>query len=394
LAVVIFVETSRPFFLKSVKNLVFFLTNKKIKMPRIVPVNSYSTEEKPQIQNEHSIKHLAFLFDSTVGNFPLGAAIALVITITGTVFIVNGMGTCSMVLSEYQTNPNQGTHYLYMFLAALNLLHGFVFLHGLSVGWLETSREWFHAKDIGCYCGPCKDKNTPCGNTCRKVQKCNRTSCQVLWGVFGTLTIFGYYLFALCFFTLSTVSTFFSYVLTQTCHAYETQVGNNIEKTRVYLNQAKQYIGKADNATQQIIYQYNRLVTLQDMMENNAMAQVTKIESPTYFKAPQPKEEWGRHLSTIATYDPMTSMAHGQSILSTLNETIYHTEQQLYRCEEYFQKTVQFCMDYANLYDNFYMVSVGTLLLLISHFIIFAVHYKYFTVWNYEARLLKNEDYD
>ena len=62
--------------------------------------------------------------------------------------------------------------------------------------------------------------------------------------------------------------------------------------------------------------------------------------------------------------------------------------------ESELQKSVEFCNDYSSIYDSLYMVSVATVLLLVAHFIIFAVHNKYFTAWNYEARLIKNKDYD
>lgn len=361
---------------------------------KVFPLNSTNNNKyiKDELNN-NKVKYLTFMFDSTVGNFPAGAAIALIITITGTIMISSGIGTCSVVLSEYHSSLNHFSNYLFTFLGLLNLLHSFVFLHGVSVGCLETSRERFHSKEIGCYCGKCKDRHSACGRVCRKIQHCNRVSCQVFWGICGTIMIFCYYPFALGFFTVSTLSTFFSYVLTQTCHSYETLIEKNMDQTKAYLNQAKEYIGKAGNATQHILYQYSRLVALQDMVaQGNPMEQMSRIETPKYFETPHKKEDWGRQL--IETYDPMASLTKGQTVLATLNETIYHTEQRLDRYEVYFQETVQFCTDYANLYDNLYMVSIGSLLLLISHYIIFAVHYKYFTVWNYEARLLNNEDYN
>ncbi len=364
-------------------------------MSKVFPSNSakYSNNDKKDISSK--INYLAVLFDSTVGNFPAGAAIALIITFAGTAMILNGIGTCSIVLSEYRSNLNHFSTYLFTFLGLLNLLHLFVFLHGVSVGCLETSREQFHSKEIGCYCGKCKDRYSTCGRVCRKIQQCNRVSCQVFWGICGTIMIFCYYLLALGFFTVSTLSTFFSYVLTQTCHSYETLVDKNIDQTKAYLNQAKGYIGKAGNATQHILYQYSRLVALQDMaLQGNPLEQMNRIETPKYFETPQTNGDWGRKLSGSEPYDPMASLTKGRTVLATLNDTIYHTEQRLDRYEVYFQETVRFCTDYAKLYDNLYMVSIGSLLLLISHYIIFAVHYKYFTVWNYEARLLKNEDYD
>ena len=55
--------------------------------------------------------------------------------------------------------------------------------------------------------------------------------------------------------------------------------------------------------------------------------------------------------------------------------------------------SVAFCRDYAGLYDALYTVTAGTLLLLLSHLVVFGAHYKYFTAWHYERRLLENRDY-
>ena len=76
-----------------------------------------------------------------------------------------------------------------------------------------------------------------------------------------------------------------------------------------------------------------------------------------------------------------------------MNQTIIDTEKQINYYETQLQNSINFCNDYSNIYDSLYLVSVGSVLLLIAHFIIFAVHYKYFTAWNYEVRLLKNKDY-
>ena len=51
------------------------------------------------------------------------------------------------------------------------------------------------------------------------------------------------------------------------------------------------------------------------------------------------------------------------------------------------------CYDYSNIYDSLYLISIGTGLLLLAQFIMFAVHYKYFSVWNYEVKLTKLNGY-
>lgn len=350
----------------------------------------------PQQQNGRMltmIKKVNDWFDSTVGNFPLGAAISLCITVVGSVMISSGFQTCNVVLSEYNTSMDRNSMYLFVFLGLLNLLHFFVFVHGALVGWLETSRELFHAKEVGCFCGACKDRHSQCGRVCRKVQRCNQVSCQVFWAICGTFMIFCYYTFALGFFTVSTTSTVTAFVLTKACHSYEQLVETNVERTRMYLDQAKEYVGKVNNVTQGILYQYSQLVALQDMaMQANPMEQVNEVPTPTYFEMPQ--KRWGRQLVLSKAYDPVAALTQGQSVLATLNQTILHTQERVDVFDSYLKHTVKMCVDYANLYNNLYIISVGSFLLLLSHFLIFGVHCKYFSVWNYEARLIKNGDYE
>ena len=47
------------------------------------------------------------------------------------------------------------------------------------------------------------------------------------------------------------------------------------------------------------------------------------------------------------------------------------------------------CEDYASIYYSLNSVLVGCIILLISHYIMSAVHYKYFSVWNYEVKLVR-----
>ena len=45
-----------------------------------------------------------------------------------------------------------------------------------------------------------------------------------------------------------------------------------IEQTQIYLAQAKQHVGHATNATESILYEYNRLVSLQDVADVEMVA--------------------------------------------------------------------------------------------------------------------------
>ena len=69
------------------------------------------------------------------------------------------------------------------------------------------------------------------------------------------------------------------------------------------------------------------------------------------------------------------------------------SEQQTNYIFELVKTRVEICYDYASIYDNLYMITIGSGLILISHFVMFAVHYKYFSVWNYEVRLVELNGY-
>jgi hypothetical protein len=85
----------------------------------------------------------------------------------------------------------------------------------------------------------------------------------------------------------------------------------------------------------------------------------------------------------------MQEIAKGRSIISILNESIFQTESQVQYYSGQLSMAETVCYDYSGLYDHLYLISWGAGLLLISQFIMFAVHYKYFSVWNYEAKLVR-----
>jgi hypothetical protein len=347
--------------------------------------SSYNVE-----QLKSKTKYLSYLFDTTIGNFPLGASIGLILTIVSTVMISVNLTECKNILIKYNNNLSDMSTYLYFLLGTLLILHSAVFSHGLSVGIIETKRELFQNKEIGCLCCKCcKTKK------CRKIQKCNQLTCQIVWAVLGTGLIFLFYLFTIGLSTISYISTMFSYLLLQTCNLYTNFINDTISKSYLYLNQAKKYIGKADNVTTHFLYEYNKFIDLQEQFKNSAMNQLNTIETNTYISE---KQEWSpmkyEHGRKLTVFNPTQSIAEGKSVIWTLNQTIIDTEKQINYYETQLQNSINFCNDYSSIYDSLYFVSIGTILLLIAHFIIFAVHYKYFTAWNYEIRLLKNKDYD
>ena len=96
----------------------------------------------------------------------------------------------------------------------------------------------------------------------------------------------------------------------------------------------------------------------------------------------------GRSLSN-GDFNPLQKISEGRSVLSTLNSSIYESEKQVEYYSTLLDYAEKICYDYGSLTDEFYLIAIGAGLLLVSHFIMFAAHYKYFTVWNYEAKLIR-----
>mgnify|MGYP003999570271 FL=1 len=83
-------------------------------MSKIKPVeNSLSTEvyvyetdtsseesyDLKELQNK--MKYLSYLYDTSIGNFPIGATIGLILTITSTIMIGVNFTTCQSILLKY-----------------------------------------------------------------------------------------------------------------------------------------------------------------------------------------------------------------------------------------------------------------------------------------------------
>ena len=88
-------------------------------------------------------------------------------------------------------------------------------------------------------------------------------------------------------------------------------------------------------------------------------------------------------------FNILNELSKGQSVISILNKTIIETENQLTYYEDVFSKSLNVCYDYGNIYDSFNYITIGLLLLLMSHLLMTSAHYKYFSVWLYEVKLAK-----
>ena len=271
-------------------------------MSRVLPLTQINNTKK----QSSCLKRISF--DSTIGNLPFAAIFGLTITVIGSIYIFNGIHVSTAVMSEYNNGSLELVDYLIYFLAYVNVIHACVLIHGLAICWLETSRELALTSRVVCFCGKW---NEECANKC---QKC--------WAIFGSLAIFISNLCSIAFFLFSILSAFLSFIMSKTCTTLEVYIARIIEQTRAYLKQAKEHVGHANVATESILYEYNKLVSLQDVIENNMLEKIS-VETPVYFKSPVYKEEM-RLLSS--KFDPIKSLHEGKSIISTLNLTITHTE--------------------------------------------------------------------
>ena len=323
---------------------------------------------------------MSFIYDVSLDNIPLGAIIGLIITIIAATFISDGVNNSSTIVLKYNSNENlQNFIKYYSFsLAGFIILHICVLLHGCSITALETSRELYQKDEVGCYCC-CKNKKSKLGSCCRCFQKCAQISTQVIWGTLGTLFMFVFYFFAICFFVMSVLSTTISYYLTKTCSVFSKAIFQYKSSALLYIKEARSYVNSADALALTILSKYNKWINIQNNFLNSGMGQIMSVESPTYIEGPEQKALWMpeepghkdyipqencncfRNLMSYNTtnFDPIQQIADGRSIISILNESIFQTESQIQYYGEQLSTAESVCYDYSGLYDHLYLITLG-----------------------------------
>jgi hypothetical protein len=359
------------------------------------------------------LKYISFLYDVSIDNLPVGAIIGLTLTIISTVLISTGINNSNSTILKHNNNDKVGSFISYysFSLAGFIILHVCVLLHGISIMTLETLREVKQIDEVGCYCC-CKNKKTLFGKFCRCIQKCARVSTQAVWGVFGTIFMFLFYFLSVSYFVVSSVSTTVSYFLNKTCNLFSQTINKYKKLSLEYVSKAKQHVNSADAIALTILSEYNNWINLQQKFLDSGLGQINNIDGPTYNDSPEQVTLWepekpgvyeyeqdvynnnchcGRKLTTqnLTKFNPIQQIANGRSAISILNESIYQTEQQINYYDSQFKIAEEICYDYSSIYNSLYLISIGTGLLLLAQFIMFAVHYKYFSVWNYEVKLTK-----
>ena len=217
----------------------------------------------------------------------------------------------------------------------------------------------------------------------------------------GTTLLIGSYGGLLAAGTVSTTATASSYVFLKSCHTYSAFVDAQFDRAQAYLDQGRSYLGKADNVTQQFLLQYESLMHLQEVYQATAMAQLPEQPKPPIEKELPQKERYFReekryfqqYRRRLTTFHPATAMAQGQGTLDVLNRTLAETERNVLFLQAQASETVAFCEAYGGLYEHVRRMATGTYCFLVSHLFVFGAHYRQFTAWNYEARLIELGDY-
>lgn len=337
------------------------------------------------------LRCVSYLYDVTLGNVPWLAIIALLTTIISSSFIVSGINSSQNILAKYSYQANSLVSIYSLVLLGFILVDVCVLIQGLSICGLETFREL-------------QDKDKKINLNC--CFKCNRLQCQLIWALVGTGLILLLYFIGLGYAIVSSLGTVTSYYCTQTCFLFTDMVNQYQNDSLTYIETSKNQLNQADSTAINILYQYNDFVDLKQSFENSGIGQISTIVDPTFvdiqnysfLMMPAPPEDQrliiNRRLNQVEeVFDPRVEIAKGRSVYSVLNQSIYETEKQYQYYHSQAKKIEQVCYDFAGIYDSLYLISVGMILIMIAHYLTFANHYKYFSVWNYEMRLLRNGDY-
>ena len=358
------------------------------------------------------VKVASWCFDSSVENFPIGGAIGLGITIFSCVLISGAVYRIRSVVFDYDTEgvALQYIGYYVFGIIFFIAVHSAVFLHGISVGIVETERELCGKTDAGycCFnsCCCCCKKHSKCGFCCKILEKFAQRGCQLIWAILGTGLLLAIYVVGLVLFLVSTLTASASYGLTYSCGLFENLLKEYIKVSNDYIAIAKLHLNSADSVISEVLESYSAWNNLQDKYSNSAVGQLGEASgiaaggtsagvSPppsTPSVSPGAYSYDGRRLASPTSFDPKVSLAKGQSMVQVLNASIFDTERQLVYYEEQSKVVIKYCKDVSSLYDAFLYILIASVLLLFSELIMFSVHTKYFTAWNYEMELMDQEN--
>lgn len=337
------------------------------------------------------LNFISYIYDVSLDNLPMGSSIGLFITIIGISLILNGVDASSEILLKYNEDLYTFKQYYYTSVISLLLLHTAVFLYGVSIFILETQREICQIDEVGCY-GCCKKKKSKLKKGCVCFQRCAQKSVQTAWGVGGTLLMFIFYFLTIAFFVISLSSTSISFFLNHSCDGFSNMIVRYKNISLDYIQDAKMHVNSADSTALMIIGKYNKCMDMKTQYIDHGFGRMYERDRYTFMEGPEKRQKWSPNEPNLS-YNPMEKLAEGREVLTVLNETIYQTELQIHYYDEQLSIFEKICYDYASIYNHLYIITIGSGLILVSHFVMFAVHYKYFSVWNYEVKLVRLNNY-
>ena len=226
----------------------------------------------------------SWCFDSSVDNFPIGSALGLGMTIFSCILISASMYQIRTVVLKYDTEGNV-TQYIGFYIFAIIFfiaVHSAVFLHGISVGIIETERELCGKTDAGncclnsCCC--CCRKKSKLGFCCKILEKFAQRGCQLIWAIIGTVLLLVMYIVGLVMFLVSTLTSSTSYGLKYSCGLFENLLAEYMRLSEDYIATAKMHLTSADNVIAGVLESYSKWNNLQEQYSNSAV--VSKFYSP------------------------------------------------------------------------------------------------------------------
>ena len=180
-----------------------------------------------------------------------------------------------------------------------------------------------------------------------------------------------------------------TFILQYSCKFLSNKIILFVTSSDKYISKAKYQLLYAHNVTDSILFEYQKMVNLQEMVQQSAMKQVSEIyidnDKEFHF-------EFRKRRLLENNFNPELEIAKGKGYLDVLNQTIINTEININNYIEYGKHYEEMCYDFSGLHDNFYYIFISFVLLTISGYFIFANHYKYFSVYNYIIHLVKKND--
>ena len=354
-------------------------------MRRVIPMNPNQTVN--QRQNNY-LKYLSKMYDSTLDNFPFTSFISLIVTIVSVCIFSNNLSVINHTFQKYNFNLYYDNYYI-IFITCVTILHSLVFIHGICISTIETIRE----------------NKLKCLKWFKCLQKKNCVTSytlQIIWGIIGTVCLSILYLFTISGLIISSFSTLLSYFLKQSCWLLFQKIDQLILKSNSYITHAKNALSHADNITLSILNKYDKMVHFNNIVKDSVIGEISIITKNEYdvFQKPNNDFEKSYHMRQLTElfdpkfnpkFDPTTEILKGRDYISVLNNTIINTEQQITHYFHYSNYMEEVCYDFAGIYNNFYNILISIVLLSISGYFIFATHYKYFSIYNYEIQLIKKE---